>query len=219
MRACYTSELSADSLLGIVKLWDKRWDEIHHPALAYAYAVNPEYHRSQPWSDASVKKDIDTVFKKFFPDVDERGGMKAVLQDYQNQRRAFATHDSNADKREEWTDSFMTSTSPWDWWDNAANPEFLVGPFKEEKDAAYAKNLKKFKELNQRILKIAVASSCNERVFSSWHHILGNRRTKTGKKRQLDAVSVYSNERVIKKIREVHHAAYDSSSESSDDDE
>ena len=127
-----------------MELWDKRWTEIHHPAVAYAYAVNPEYHRAKPWADDSVRKDIDTIFKKMFPDVDERGDMKVVLQDYQNQRRAFATHDNTADKRIEWTDTFITATSPWDWWDGAADPTFPVGPFSEDKDAAYAKNLKKF---------------------------------------------------------------------------
>jgi hypothetical protein len=47
--------------------------------------------------------------------------------------------------------------------------------------------------------------------------ILGNRRTRTGKKRQQGAISVYTNERILKKLKDIHHAKGEDSSDSSDE--
>ena len=39
---------------------------------------------------------------------------------------------------------------------------------------------------------------------------MGERRTRMGKKRHLDEVSIYTNKRVLKKFKAEHHAEYDS---------
>ena len=72
---------------------------------------------------------------------------------------------------------------------------------------------KKFVWMARRVLRIAVAASVNERVFSNWGHILGTKRAAMGKKRQLRAVNVYTNERVQ------HHSALDFGDSSSEDEE
>ena len=58
----------------------------------------------------------------------------------------------------------------------------------------------------RRMLRIAVAASVNERKFSNWGHILGTKRAAMGKKRQLKAVNIYTNERIMKKVKAQHHA-------------
>ena len=60
----------------------------------------------------------------------------------------------------------------------------------------------------RRMLRIAVAASVNEREFSNWGHnvILGTKRAAMGKKRQLKAVNIYTNERIMKKVKTQHHA-------------
>ena len=45
----------------IPDLFMTAWGKYHHPVLSLAYALNPEYHRSKPWLDPTVKKDIDSV--------------------------------------------------------------------------------------------------------------------------------------------------------------
>jgi hypothetical protein len=61
--------------------------------------------------------------------------------------------------------------APWDWWKEVAAVE-EPGLYK----------------LAWRVLQIGVASSVNERIFSGWGHILGKRRNKMSKKRQLREV-------------------------------
>ena len=78
---------------------------------------------------------------------------------------------------------------------------------------------KKFVWMTRRVLRIAVATSVNERVFSNWGHILGSKRAAMGKKRQLKAVNVYTNERVMKKVKTQHHGALDFGDSSSEDEE
>lgn len=78
---------------------------------------------------------------------------------------------------------------------------------------------KKFVWMARRVLRIAVAASVNERVFSNWGHILGTKRAAMGKKRQLRAVNVYTNERVMKKVKTQHHSALDFGDSSSEDEE
>ena len=90
--------------------------------------------------------------------------------------------------------------------------------------------------LASRVLRmqIGVASSCNDTamksmcpdsitcnapcltftsgIFSAWKHIMGERRTRTGKTGHLDDVimSIYTNKRVMKKFKAEHHSDYDS---------
>ena len=53
----------------------------------------------------------------------------------------------------------------------------------------------------QRVLQAGVASSANERVFSGWKHILGDRRTRLGKKRQREEMYIYANSRMCKNAK------------------
>ena len=56
------------------------------------------------------------------------------------------------------------------------------------------------------MLRIAVAASVNEHGFTNWGHILSTKRAAMGKMRQLKAVNIYTNERVMKKVKTQHHA-------------
>ena len=204
-------ETKQPALQGIANLWEKRWAEFHHPILGFAYAINPEYHSVKPWSDESVAKDVSTILKRFFPDPGERGAVLVCLEEYYTQDNAFSTTDASGDKREVWDDSYLKGTAPWAWWSRGIDPAALSPPFSCEAARIKAETLKKLRQLCQRGLKIGIASSCNERIFSHWDHILGKRRTRTGVKRQLDVVNVYSNERVLKEVKSQHFQDCDSS--------
>ena len=74
----------------------------------------------KPWLDPTVKKDCDTVFKKQFADVTSRAKIKAAFTRYCNHEGPFAKLDDEGDKREVWTDEFMTAVAPWTWWQDVA---------------------------------------------------------------------------------------------------
>jgi len=188
-------------LAKIPDLFMKAWDKDHHPILSVAYALNPEYHRMKPWLDPTVKKYVGSVFKKQFPDVTSRAKVKAAFTRYCNHEGAFAKLDDEGDKREVWTDEFMIAVAPWTWWQEvaqAAEPELYT--------------------LAWRTLQVGVASSCNERVFSAWKHIMGDKRTRLSSKRQREEVSIYTNSRVLKKFKCDMYADYDSAVASGSDD-
>ena len=44
------------------------------------------------------------------------------------------------------------------------------------------------------------------RIFSAWKHIMGERRTRMGKKRQFDEVSIYTNKCIMKKFKIENYA-------------
>ena len=54
----------------------------------------------------------------------------------------------------------------------------------------------------------SVASSCNERVFSAWKHIMGDKRTRLGSKWHREEVSIYTGSRVLKKFKSDMYADY-----------
>ena len=58
------------------------------------------------------------------------------------------------------------------------------------------------------------------RIFSAWKHNMGERRSRMGKKRKLDEVSIYTIKRIMKKFKTENYADYDSAvdSDSSSDD-
>ena len=62
-----------DGLENISALWSKRWKQFHHPAYSLAYVCNPRHFGCDQLEDASVKKDVETMLKRFFPDRERRG--------------------------------------------------------------------------------------------------------------------------------------------------
>ena len=130
-----------------------------------------------------------------------RAKIKAAFTRYCNHEGPFAKLDDEGDKREVWTDEFMTAVAPWTWWQDVAEvaePELHA--------------------LAWRKLQVGVASSCNERVFSAWKNIMGDKRTRLGSKRQREEVSIYTNSRVLKKCKSDMYAEYDSAVASGSDD-
>ena len=59
----------------------------------------------------------------------------------------------------------------------------------------------KLSRMAQRVLQAGVASSANERAFSGWKHILGDKRTRLGKKRQREEMYIYANSRMCKNAK------------------
>ena len=59
----------------------------------------------------------------------------------------------------------------------------------------------KSSRMAHRFLHAGVASSANECVFSGWKHILGDKRTRLGKKRQRDEMYIYANSRMCKNAK------------------
>ena len=96
--------------------------------------------------------------------------------------------DDKGDKRDVWTDEFVTAVAPWTWWADVpqvAEPEL------------YALTM------SWRTLEVGAASSCSERAFSAWKNIMCNKRTRLGSKRQREEVSMYTNSRVLNKCKSV----------------
>lgn len=189
-----------EELAKIPDLWMKCWGKYHHPVYSLALVLNPEYHGTKPWDDDTVKADVDLMLKRYCPDPTVRATVRASLMKYQNQQGCFAKLDENGKPNDWWLDAYLTKVSPWDWFRE-------VG--KKDHPELWA--------IVNRVLKLGVASSCNERIFSAWKHIMGERRTNMGKQRQLDEVSIYTNKRVMKKFMAEMYADYDSAVSSSDE--
>lgn len=173
-----------EDLKKIPELWLACWKKFHHPIYSLCYAINPEYHASKPWEHPEIAADIEKVLKAMYPKLRDRAAVRAALTRYQNKEGCFSPLDEDGVKNDVWDDEFLTSVAPWNWWAEVA---------KTKENLLF--------KLCWRSLQIGVASSCNERVFSGWKHIMGDRRTKMSKKRQLDEVYIYTNHRVLKKFK------------------
>ena len=90
-------------LAGVHAIWMKRWEEWHHPVYSLALVLNPEYHATNPWSDASVKRDVTAMLKRFFPVTKERAVAEALYTEYRKREGFFALTDAAGDKRAIWT--------------------------------------------------------------------------------------------------------------------
>ena len=58
-------------LAKIPDLFMTAWKKYYHPILSMAYVFNPEYHRTKPWEDPTVKKDMETVLRQQLPGTEE----------------------------------------------------------------------------------------------------------------------------------------------------
>ena len=173
-----------EGLEHVSALWAKRWAQFHHPAYSLAYVVNPRHFGCDQMSDDSVKADVSKMLKRFFPNIERRAAVEGALDRYLKQEGNFAQLDEVADERTVWSKTFIKTATPWGWWDKA-----LLGPAEDgEEDLIWCA---------KRVLQLGVSSSINERIFSHWKNIMGNHRTRLGRKRQRDQVFVYSNERVL----------------------
>lgn len=230
------SEEKHEEFEGISDLWMKRWKQFHHPGYSMAYAGNPEYHSAKPWDEPEVMADVKVVLKRFFPDVNDRAVAEGLFSEYKKQEGFFTLVDEDGDQRAIWAEYAIKTRSPWSWWEDAIEPSALVGPFSTAAATKKVKVAKRFVWMMRRVLRIGVASSINERIFSNWKHILGDKRTQMGKKRQLAQVTVpltvyspcdtllwqvniYVNERVMKRSKHQRHMDVDSSSESGSEEE
>jgi hypothetical protein len=189
-----------DGLENSSALWSKRWKQFHHPADSLAYFCNPRHFGCDQLEDASVKKDVETMLKRFFPDRERRGHVTAAMNRFLKKEGNFTEIDRAADARTVWADSFIAETTPWDWYDGI----LLEEPEPGDADFVWAA---------QRVLRLGVSSSINERIFSHWKNIMGSHRTRLGKKRQRDQVFVYSNERVLKRCMDKQSADLNSDEE------
>ena len=125
------------------------------------------------------------MLKRLCRNTEEEGAVLAALHRFLKREGNFATIDESGDARCIWSDKFIQNLSPWGWWDHCL--------LREPEDGEL-----KLISIAKRVLRVGVASSVNERVFSHWRNILGQHRTRTGKKRQREEVFVYSNNRVLK---------------------
>lgn len=157
---------------------------------------------AQQLTHSQVKADVDKMLKRYFPDADDRATVRASLTKYQNQEGCFAKLDEDGKQNDWWLDKYLTKVAPWDWHREVT---------KKEHPQLYW--------LANRVLQLGCASSCNERIFSAWKHIMGERRNNMGKDRQLDEVSIYTNKRVMKKFKLEMYADYDSAVESSEEED
>ena len=64
--------------------------------------LNPEYHRSKPWLDPAVKKDVELVLRRQSLDFEERAKIKAALTRYQNHEGCYTKLDADGEKRAIW---------------------------------------------------------------------------------------------------------------------
>ena len=170
-----------------------------------AYVCNPRHFGCDQLKDASVKKDVDTMFKRFFPDKEQRGHVAAAMNRFLKKEGNFTEIDRSADERTVWADSFIAESTPWSCYDEILLEEPEPG------DADFV-----WPWAAQRVLRLGVSSSVNERIFSHWKNIMGSHRTRLGKKRQRDQVFIYSNERVLKRCMDKHAQSADLNSDEED---
>jgi hypothetical protein len=130
-------------------------------------------------SDASIKADVKKCLRAHFPNVEERNQVEASLQNYLNRQGHFSTLDSFGEQRSEWSDSFITGMSPWQWWSNWMADEPLLS------------------KLAQRVLQSAISSSACERVFSKWSFVIHKYRTRMSLTRQMKVLYCFSNWRML----------------------
>lgn len=203
-RACWKVEehlkkfVHVEGLETLNELWTVAWKKLHHPVYCLAYVLMPEYHNvTNKQADKEMKEHVDVMLKRYYPDPSERGAVRAAIKRFEKKEGCFKLLDGDTE-RDIWTDAFLTNVTPWDWWDEVAaadEPELC--------------------KLAKRILRIGVSSSCNERVFSGWGHILGKRRTRMRAQRQKKQIYVYTNQRVLKTYKRDLAAACDSASDDS----
>jgi len=163
----------------ISDLFYKRWTYVHHPVHSLAYVLNPKYNSTDPLSDASLERDVHVMLKRYYPEIEERASIKASLMQYLKRQNSFSPFDEDGDTRECWTDTYIQSMSPWDWWFHFR----LIEP--------------KLASLAIKVLQIAVSSSPCERHFSKWAYLISKYRTRLTLSRQHKVIYCYSNWRLF----------------------
>ena len=162
-------------LVGVADLFYKRWTYAHHPVHSLAYVLNPKYSSTDPLSDPSIERDVNTMLKRYYPVPADRATIKASMLQYLNRQHNFSPFDEDGDDRLCWTDSFIQGMSPWDWWSRFRIMEPMLAP------------------LAIKVLQIAVSSSPCERHFSKWAYLISKYRTRLTLSRQHKAIYCYSN--------------------------
>jgi hypothetical protein len=164
---------------GIADLWYKRWQRQHHAVYCVAHVLHPDHNQSNPLSDPYVAKEVKQVLKSSFADEAERTSVHAAILRYLDRRGCFSTYEPNGDRREVWSEAFLTTLSPWQWWCTFVADEPLLAKFA------------------MRVLQIGISSSACERVFSKWTYVVTKYRTRLSLTRQMKAVYCYQNWRLL----------------------
>ena len=116
------------------------------------------------------------VLLRFFPNVGDRGKVTNQLEAYRNKRPPF-------NDEELCHPDYISEVAPYKWWQNFkfTAPELAA--------------------IGERSNKIAVTATSNERFFSSWKHVIGDRRTRMRLRRQKQCVKWYVNRRMLDKMK------------------
>lgn len=174
------AEENNSSIHGIADLWYARWQYHHHPIYCAAYVLHPDNNQSNPLSDPYIKSELLTVLKRNFPIASERNAVHAAIVRYLSRQGHFCTLDEYGEERAVWSTEFITTFSPWQWWQNFIDVEPVLTRFA------------------MRILQLGIAFSACERAFSKWTFMVTKYRTRLALSRQMKSIYCFHNSRMLK---------------------
>jgi hypothetical protein len=190
----------------IIEIHAARWVALHHPQYSVAYLLHPKYwdHHKDGFDDGNqegsggdntgeVEQDFEVMLKRHFPERQDRAKVKILLQHYFAKTGPFS-RDSDF-----WDEEYVKNTAPHRWWESLKR----IAP--------------QLAKLAIAALAACVSSSCNERLFSNWKHVMGERRTKMTLARQMMAVAYYANRRLLDKHKKGPSERFYQSSDSEGD--
>ena len=164
-------------------LVSSRWEFLHNPMHAAAYALNPRYHHliADIMRNPEVATGVKYVLERLSTSPEEFAVIMKDFVDYQFGLGDFGTQHATAGAYDE-------SIPPWKWWmcHGTCNPAL--------------------QRVATRILASGIASSCCETNWSEVDCIQSKRRNRLGPIMVRDLVYVYHNLRVIKQVALNEHA-------------
>jgi len=189
------AENADEDYKGVADIWYARWQRMHHSVYCMCHVLHPDHNESNPLADAYVNTEVKKCLKSFFPVATERHVVHAAILRYLGRQGHFSTLDDMGDERPEWSEAFLTTLSPWQWWSNFASVEPVLSKFA------------------MRVLQLAISSSACERVFSKWAFVVHKYRTRLSLTRQMKSIYCFANWRLVENCGEDKYYRSDSDDE------
>jgi hypothetical protein len=164
---------------GIAGLWEKRWKRQHHPVYCMAHVLHPDHNESNPLNDEYLLGEVTKTLKSHFARAADRNAVHAALLRYLGRQGHFSTYGLDGEIRAVWSEEFLLTLSPWQWWSNFLAVEPALAKFAI------------------RVLQLAISSSACERAFSKWSYVISKYRTRLSLSRQMKSIYLFNNWRLL----------------------
>jgi hypothetical protein len=169
----------------IKKVWEDRWGMMDSQLHGAGYCLDPEF-----WGDTGLGinnkrdacvKDLLALIKKVYPDPEEQKAARLSYMAFRDKEGTFQDEDAQAD---------ASSCAAHQWW------------------KTYGGEHPELQKLAQRLLsQVTSACSC-ERAWSAYDFIHNKRRNRLSPARARDLVFVFTNGRLVEKMRYGGGASY-----------